>query len=64
MQNLKWRRVGREHHSTDGRFQVYCSGTHRNFYGSYSVWVVTDRDGKPTSAGSLDKAKAAAERRA
>lgn len=60
---LKWRKVGREYHSTDGRFEIYCSGVSRSYYGSYGSWVVIDRDGPATSVMSLPKAKAAAQRR-
>lgn len=63
---LRWRRVGREHHSTDGRFEIYCAHVSRNYHGSVATWRVIDNRGpngrRATSATSPDNAKAIAER--
>lgn len=60
---ITWRKNGREYRSTDGRFEMYCSGVVRNYYGSYASWVVVDtQTGRRTSASSKEKVTAAAER--
>lgn len=39
---LTWRRVGREYHTRDGRFQIWCNHHRSNYFGSTSTWVLKD----------------------
>lgn len=54
--SMRWHKVGREYHSADGRYQVYCSGVTRNYFGSAATWVATtdDRTWRTTRASRAE----------